>query len=74
MGFYKRRVQGRKAEAKKAKVTFNSNRINPINKRLGISSAAPREKIIFELNKIKGNERLLKQLKITDKDLKEYGL
>ena len=74
MGFYKRKNAGRKLEAKKAKVIFNSDSINPINKRLGISSNAPREKIIFELNKIKGNVRLLKQLKITDSDLKEYGL
>ena len=74
MGFYKRKPYGRKAEAKKAKDTFDSDRINPINKRLGISSNTPREKIIFELNKIKGNERLMKQLKITESDLKEYGI
>lgn len=74
MGYFKRKPSGRKAEAKKARQIFNSNRINPITKKLGISSSAPREKIIFELNKIKGNARLMKQLKVTDKDLKEYGV
>lgn len=74
MGVFKRKNSERKSEAKKARDTFNSKRINPINKRLGISSSAPREKIVFELNKIKGNPKLLNQLKITDSDLKEYGL
>jgi len=71
---FKRKSSGRKAEAKKAKKIFNTDNINPINKRLGISSNAPKEKIVYELNKIKGNKRLLKQLSITESDLIRYGL
>jgi len=72
---FKRKSSGRKAEAKKAKKVYhqNSDREEFIKNRLGISSASPRDKVIFELNKIKHKPRLLKQLKITESDLKVYG-
>ena len=45
-----------------------------LNKKLGISSNAPREKIIFDLNKLKHKENLRKILNITDDDYNTYGI
>jgi hypothetical protein len=73
MSFLKRKPEDRKKEAKKSKQVFNSNDIQGIRNKLGISSTAPKEKIIFELNKVRHKKDLLKSLKITDADLKEYG-
>ena len=45
-----------------------------LNKKLGISSDAPREKIIFELNKLKYKVSLRKILNITQDDYNTYGI
>ena len=42
--------------------------------KLGISSDAPREKIIFELNKLKHKDNLRRILKLTDANFKQYGI
>jgi len=74
---YKRKPEGRKAEATKAKKVYNQyeDRHEDIANKLGISSSgANPEKIKFELNKIKHNKNLRKILKLTDSDFKLYGL
>ena len=75
MSFLKRKPEDRKKEAAKSKKVYNqhSDREEDIKNKLGISSSSPKEKVIFELNKVRHKKDLLKSLKITDADLKEYG-
>jgi hypothetical protein len=74
MGLFKRQPEARKVEAKKAQKVFNSNDIQGVANKLGISSAGNNiDKVKFELNKIRHKPNLLKELKITEADLKKYG-
>ncbi len=74
MTLFKRRPEARKEEAYVARNThFDSSTTQSIANKLGISSSGVnKEKIIYELNKIKNKPHLLKLLKISDKDLKDY--
>lgn len=72
---FKRRISGRKEEAVKAKKVFNSDDINTLANKLGISSSGINDdKIKFELNKLKNKAALRKQLKLKDSDFTKYGL
>ena len=65
------------AEAERAKKVYNqyADRDEDIANKLGISShGANRDKIKFELTKIKNKPKLMDRLGITSKDLKLYGL
>ena len=73
MSFFKRKVEERKVEASKAKKVFNSENFTSINRKLGLRDSAPKEKIIFELNRLK-NPRTRKQLGLTDEDFKKFGI
>lgn len=74
MGLFSRKTEERKTEAKKAQKIFNSNDIQSIANKLGISSSGVNDdKIKFELNKIRHKKDLLETLKITEADLKKYG-
>lgn len=70
---FKKKSEERKVEAKKAKAVFNSDDFTSINKKLGLRSNAPREKIIFELNRLK-NPRTRKALGLTEQDFKQFGI
>lgn len=70
---FKKKSEERKVEAKKAKTVFNSDDFTSINKKLGLRSNAPREKIIFELNRLK-NPRTRKALGLTEQDFKQFGI
>ena len=74
MTLFKRRPEARKEEAYVARNRdFDSSTVQSISNKLGISSSGVnKEKIIYELNKIKNKPHLLKLLKISDKDLKDY--
>ena len=73
MSFLKRKVEERKVEAEKAKKIFDAGKFTSINRKLGLRDDAPKEKIIFELNRLK-NPRTRKQLGLTDEDFKKFGI
>lgn len=73
---YKRKPKARIIVAAKAETIYNQyeDRTEDISNKLGISSGVPREKIIFELNKLKNKQDLRKILKLTDEDFKRFGI
>lgn len=71
MSYFKRKNKERKEETVKIVNVYD---ITKVTNKLGISSDAPREKIIFELNKLKNKRDLRNTLKLTDKDFKDYGI
>jgi hypothetical protein len=70
---FKKKSEERKVEAKKAKAVFNSDDFTSINKKLGLRANAPKEKIVFELNRLK-NPRTRKALGLTEQDFKQFGI
>ncbi len=76
MSVFKRKPKKRKTEARKAKEKYvNSSEHQNICNRLGLRQDAPREKIIFELNRLRyKSEATWKSLKITKKDFEDFGL
>ncbi len=79
MSLFKRRTKGtvtRKTEAKRAEKKYvTSSDFQNIRNRLGLRSDAPKEKIVFELNRLKGKRRTTWQsLKLTEADFKKFGI
>jgi len=76
LSLFKRRPKGRSAEEKKAKKKYpTSSDYQNIRNRLGLRSDAPKEKIIFELNRLKfKSEGTWNALKLTKKDFEDFGL
>ena len=76
MSVFKRKPKARKAEAKKAKKKYvDSSEHQNLCNRLGLRQDAPREKIIFELNRLRyKSEATWKALKLTEKDFEDFGL
>ena len=79
MSLFKRGISGkhtRKTEEKKAKKKHvTSSDYQDIRNRLGLRSDAPKEKIVFELNRLKGKSRTTwKVLKLTEADFKKFGI
>lgn len=76
MSLFERRPKGRLVEAKKAKEKhFNSSDIQNIRNRLGLRSNAPKEKIVFELNRLKGKSKATwDSLKLTKEDFEKFGV
>ena len=68
---FKRKVEERKFEAKRAEKYFP--KYSNVKNRLGLPQHAPYEKVKFELNRHK-NPRARKALGLTDEDFKEYGI
>ncbi len=76
MSAFRRKPKVRKTEAKRAKVKHedSSDHQNLCN-RLGLRQDAPREKIIFELNRLRyKSEGTWDALKLTEKDFEDFGL
>ena len=73
---FKRKPKKRKSEAKRAKKKYvDSSEFQNICNRLGLRQDAPREKIIFELNRLKfKSERTWNTLKLTKQDFEDFGL
>jgi len=77
---FKRGTKGtntRKTEAKKAeKKHVDSSDYQDIANRLGINrSGANKEKIVYELNRLKGKSKATwKALELTEKDFKKFGV
>ena len=79
MSLFKRRTRGkvtRKTEASRAEKKYvTSSDFQNIRNRLGLRSDAPKEKIVFELNRLKGKSRTTwKVLKLTEADFKKFGV
>jgi len=75
LSFYERKPKGRLREEKKAKEIFNSSDIQDIRNRMGLRSNAPREKIVYELKRLKGKSKATwDALNLTEKDFKDFGL
>lgn len=68
---FKRKVEERKIEAKKAEKYFP--KYSNAKNKLGLKQHTPDDKVKFELNKHK-NPRDRKALGLTDDDFKEYGI
>ena len=60
-------------EEEKAKEVFDSNDIQSVANKLGISSAND-DKIKFELNKLKAKKNLWEAIGLTEDDFKKYGI
>jgi len=73
---FKHKPRARKVEAKKARVKHvTSYDFQNLRNRLGLRQNTPREKIIFELNRLKWkSEATWKALNLTEKDFEEFGL
>ena len=73
---FRRKTKERVIEAKRATKVYDQykDREEDVRNKLGISSSAPYEKIVFELNKIKGKRDLKRILHITDEDLERFGI
>ncbi len=67
------RRKTRKIEAKQV-CPDNTDRGEDVRNKLGISSTAPAEKVIFELNKVKGKPSLRKDLGLIDEDFEQFGM
>ena len=76
MSLFKRKPKKRKTEAKKAKEKYvDSSEHQNLCNRLGLRQDAPREKIIFELNRLKWKSKgTWDALKLTEKDFEDFGL
>jgi len=76
LSLFKRRPKGRLAEEKRAKKKYvTSSDFQNIRNRLGLRSTAPKEKIIFELNRLRyKSEATWKSLNLTKKDFEDFGL
>ena len=79
MSLFKRGTTGkhtRKTEEKRAKKKYvTSHDFQNICNRLGLRRDAPKEKIVFELNRLKGKSRTTwKSLKLTEEDFKKFGI
>ncbi len=79
MSLFKRRTSGkvtRKTEAKRAEKKYvTSSDFQNIRNRLGLRNGAPKEKIVFELNRLKGKRRTTwESLKLTEADFKKFGI
>lgn len=79
MSVFRRRVKGkvtRTTEEKRAKDKYvDSSEFQSIANRLGLGSDAPKEKIIFELNRLKNKSQATwNALKLTKKDFEDFSL
>ena len=76
MNLFERRPKGRLLEEKKAKEKhFDSSDIQNIRNRLGLRSTAPKEKIVFELNRLKAKSKATwDALKLTKEDFEKFGI
>ena len=76
MSVFRRKPKKRKTEAKRAKKEYvDSSEFQSIRNRLGLRNNAPKEKIVFELNRLKGKSRTTwKVLKLTEADFKKFGI
>ena len=73
---FKRKPEERKIEAKKAKDQYiDSSEYQDIRNRLGLRNDSPKEKIVYELQRLKcKSESTWKTLQLTEKDFKKFGV
>jgi len=73
---FKRKPEERKKEAKKAQDKYvDSSEYQDIRNRLGLTSTAPKEKIVFELHRLKTKSKdTWKALNLSEKDFKKFGV
>jgi len=77
---FKRKPEERKKEAKKAKEKFKEQYPDipdypNIRSRLGLRSNAPKEKIVFELHRLKTKSKATWfALNLSEKDFKKFGV
>ncbi|HEC64676.1 MAG TPA: hypothetical protein ENI23_05250 [bacterium] len=73
---FKRKPEERKKEAKKAQDQYiDSSEYQDIRNRLGLHNDAPKEKIVYELQRLKcKSEATWKALQLTEKDFKKFGV
>ncbi|KKK82052.1 hypothetical protein LCGC14_2807220 [marine sediment metagenome] len=77
---FKRKPEERKIEAKKSKEQFKEQYPDipdypNIRNRLGLRNDAPKEKIVFELHRLKcKSEATWKALQLSEKDFKKFGV
>jgi len=73
---FKRKPEERKKEAKKAKDKYvDSSEYQNIRNRLGLRNDAPKEKIVFELHRLKTKSKdTWKALNLSEKDFKKFGV
>jgi len=73
---FKRKPEERKKEAKRAQDKYvDSSEYQDIRNRLGLRSNAPKEKIVFELHRLKTKSKdTWKALNLSEKDFKKFGV
>ena len=73
---FKRKPEERKIEAKKAQDKYtDSSEYQDIRNRLGLRNDAPKEKIVFELHRLKTKSKdTWKALNLSEKDFKKFGV
>ncbi len=73
---FKRKPEERKKEAKRAQDKYvDSSEYQDIRNRLGLRSNAPKEKIVFELHRLKTKSKATwKALNLSEKDFKKFGV
>ena len=77
---FKRKPEERKKEAKKAKEKFKEQYPDipdypNIRNRLGLRNDAPKEKIVFELHRLKTKSKATwDALNLSEKDFKKFGV
>ena len=73
---FKRKPEERKKEAKKAKDKYvDSSEYQDIRNRLGLRNDAPKEKIVFELHRLKTKSKATwNALNLSEKDFKKFGV
>lgn len=69
----KKEASKEKPIAKKQKVSYTSD-LDIIRKKLKLTSQAPEEKIAFELSRLKGHQRLWKEIGISKDDFIRFGI
>ena len=73
---FKRKPEERKKEAKKAQDKYvDSSEYQDIRNRLGLRNDAPKEKIVFELHRLKTKSKATwNALNLSEKDFKKFGV
>jgi len=73
---FKRKPEERKVEAKRAQDKYvDSSEYQDIRNRLGLRNDAPKEKIVFELHRLKTKSKATwNALNLSEKDFKKFGV